>query len=174
MITKPLSNEYLPTAHQYICLVPNGDLLDILRNQHVQSYLLLGNLSEEQAQYQYAEGKWTIKSVVGHIADVERLWNYRIFRIVRGDTRELPAYNRDTFAKLAPFDGMVLADVLEDLSAVRKSTLTLLGNLHEEALLRCGEYNDYSLSARAAAFIIAGHEIHHMNVIKSKYLSQMN
>lgn len=170
MNTRPTSDEYLPIAEQYIRLVPDGNLVYILQNQHDQSLLLLKSLSEEQSVYRYAEGKWALKTVVGHIIDVERLWNYRILRIARGDARELPGYDRDTFAKLAPFDDLALAEVLEDFSAVRKSTLTLIGNLREEAFLRRGEFNGHPLSARAAAFIIAGHETHHMNVIKTKYL----
>lgn len=174
MITKPQSDEYLPIAEQYIRLVPDGDLMNILPNQHDQSLLLLKDLSEEQALYKYAEGKWSIKTVVGHITDVERLWNYRILRISRGDARELPGYDRDIFAKFASFDDLNLAEVLADFSAVRRSTLTLICHLSDEALLRRGEFNGHPLSARAAAFIIAGHETHHMNVIKTNYLSDMN
>ncbi|MEK3917896.1 DinB family protein [Paenibacillus sp. FSL H7-0331] len=170
MNTRPKSDEYLPKYEQYIRLVPDGNLVDILRNLHDQSLLLLKDLSEEQGVFQYAEGKWALKTVVGHITDVERLWNYRILRIARGDARELPGYDRDTFAKLASFDDLALAEVLVDFSAVRQSTLTLIGNLREEAFLRSGEFNGHPLSARAAAFIIAGHETHHMNVIKTKYL----
>ncbi|UVI30195.1 DinB family protein [Paenibacillus spongiae] len=171
MNTRPEPDEYLPAAERYIQLVPNGNLIEIMRSQLAQSLYMLKDLSDEQAMYRYAEGKWSLKTVVGHIADVERLWNYRILRIARGDARELAGYDRDTFAELAPFEHLSLAEVLHDLSAVRESTLTLIGHLEEEALLRRGEFNGHPLSARAAAFVIAGHERHHMNVIKTKYLS---
>lgn len=172
MNTRPNSDEYLPIAEQYIRLVPDGSLVDILQNQHDQSQMLLNKLSEDQALYRYAEGKWTLKTVVGHITDVERLWSYRILRIARGDARELPGYDRDIFAKFAFFDDIALAEVLEDFSAVRKSTISLIGNLREEAFLRRGEFNNHPLSVRAAAFIIAGHETHHMNIIKARYLTK--
>ncbi|WP_199616286.1 DinB family protein [Paenibacillus alkalitolerans] len=170
MSTKPKPDEYVPLAEQYIRLVPDGKLADILRDQHDRSLSLLKDLSEEQAVYRYAEGKWSLKTVVGHIADVERLWSYRILRIARGDARELPGYDRDVFAKSACCDDTAFDAVIEDFSAVRKSTITLIANLREEAFLRRGEFNGHPLSARAAAFIIAGHETHHMNVIKTKYL----
>lgn len=172
MNTRPNSDEYLPLAEQYIRLVPDGSLVDILQNQHDQTQMLLNKLSEDQALYRYAEGKWTLKTVVGHITDVERLWSYRILRIARGDARELPGYDRDIFAKLASFDDIALAEVLEDLSNVRKSTISLIRNLREEAFLRRGEFNSHPLSVRAAAFIIAGHETHHMNIIKARYLTK--
>jgi uncharacterized damage-inducible protein DinB len=170
MNIRPKSNEYPPTAEKYIRLVPNGNLVELLQHQHDQSLSLLQNLSEEHAAYRYAEGKWSLKTVVGHIADVERLFSYRMLRIARGDSRELPGYNRDIFAESAALDDVALSAVIEDFSAVRKATLTLIRNLQEVALLRQGEFNGHPLSARAAVFIIVGHEAHHMNVIREKYL----
>lgn len=172
MNSRPGSDEYLPSAEQYISLVPAGNLHDILQSQHDQTMIQLQELSEEQAGYRYAEGKWSLKTVVGHITDVERLWNYRILRIARGDAREFTGYDRDIFAQYAPFDNLPIAEVLRDYSAVRHSTLSLIGNLQEQALLRRGEFQGHPLTARAAAFVIAGHETHHMNVIKAKYLSR--
>ncbi|MCQ6561301.1 DinB family protein [Paenibacillus mendelii] len=170
MKTRPEPDEYLPGIERYVNLVPEGHLVDILQSQHDQTRLLLKDLSEEQANYRYAEGKWTLKTVVGHISDVERLWSYRIFRIARGDARELPGYDRDIFAESAPFEGMSMTEILTDFTAVRQSTLTLIANLPEEAFLRVGAFSGHPLSARAAAFLIAGHETHHMNVIKANYL----
>ncbi|XEC94368.1 DinB family protein [Paenibacillus tarimensis] len=171
MKTRPGADEYLPMAERYIELVPDGSLPDIMQNLHDQTMSLLQGLKEEHGSYRYAEGKWSLKSVVGHISDIERLWSYRILRIARGDAREMPGYDRDIFAHYAPFDNMAMDRVLNDYSAVRQSTITLIGSLSEEALLRRGEFSGHSLSARAAAFIIAGHEIHHMNVIRERYLS---
>ncbi|CAH1202498.1 hypothetical protein PAECIP111893_01811 [Paenibacillus plantiphilus] len=171
MNTRPDSNEYVPLAEKYISLVPGGSLPDILQEQLEASLQLLGELSEEQAAYRYAEGKWSLKQVMGHIADVERLWNYRILRIARGDVHELHGYDRDIFTQNSPFEGLPFAAVLKDYAAVRQSTITLVGSLTNDALLRLGEFNGHPLSARAAAYVIAGHEIHHLNVIREKYLS---
>jgi uncharacterized damage-inducible protein DinB len=170
MNIRPGSDEYIPLAERYISLVPDGNLQDTLQSQHTQTLNLLQELSEEQAGYQYAEGKWSLKSVVGHIADVERLWSYRILRIARGDARELPGYDRDIFVQHASCDSLTMTEILKDYSAVRQSTLTLISNLSEQALLRRGEFNSHPLTARAAAYLIAGHEYHHIQVIKSKYL----
>lgn len=172
MNTRPEPNEYVPAAEQYISLVPEGSLQHILQQQQEVTLQLLQDLSEEQAGFSYAEGKWSIKAVVGHIADVERLWNYRLLRIARGDARGFSGYDRDIFVQNGRCDELILADILADYSAVRQSTLTLLKNLREEALLRLGEFNGHPLSARAAAFVIAGHEIHHMSIIQTRYLEQ--
>jgi uncharacterized damage-inducible protein DinB len=171
MNTRPGPDEYVPLAEPYIRLVPDGSLKSILQSQQDKTLLLLQELSEEQANHQYAEGKWSLKTVIGHIADAERLWNYRILRIARGDARELPGYDRDVFAQNAPFEHLPIVEVLRDYSAVRQSTITLIDNLGEEALLLRGEFNEHPLSARAAIYIIAGHEAHHINVIKTKYLA---
>ncbi|MBW7474653.1 DinB family protein [Paenibacillus oenotherae] len=170
MSERPESNEYLPLAEKYISLVPDGTLPHILQRRQEDTIALLAGLSEEQAGYRYAEGKWSLKQVVGHIADVERLWSYRILRIARGDVHEFHGYDRDVFNENSPFGDMPLAEVLNDYSAVRQSTITLVGGLTQEALLRLGEFGGSPLSARAAAYVIAGHDIHHMNVIAAKYL----
>lgn len=170
---KPESIEYTPLVEKYVHLVPEGGLENILQRQHDETITLLQNILEEQAAYRYAEGKWSLKTVVGHIADVERLWQYRIFRIARGDARELSGYDRNIFAEHSPAEQLTISEVLKDYSAVRQSTLTLFSSLGEEALLRKGEFNDHPLSARAAAYIIAGHEIHHRNILKEKYLKKV-
>jgi uncharacterized damage-inducible protein DinB len=167
---KPAADEYVATAERYIGLVQDGSLIEALRGQEADVRALLGGLTDEQAGYRYAEGKWTLRTVVGHVADLERVWQYRLLRIARGDAPAFTGYDRDAFAANSPHDRMPMADVLRDYSAVRESTLTLLAHLSAEAILRRGEFNGHPLSARAAAYIIAGHERHHMNVIREKYL----
>jgi hypothetical protein len=167
---RPESNEYLPIAEQYVRLVPDGDIQVILEKQHDKMITFLQELSEEQAAFRYAEGKWSLKTVIGHISDAERLWNYRILRIVRGDIRELAGYDRDVFAGSAPFEGLPIIEILKDYSAVRQSTLSLIRHLPEESFSRIGEFQNHPFTALAMTFIIAGHETHHLNVIKARYL----
>lgn len=167
---RPEKSEYLPLAQKYIDLVPDGNIVDVLQQQNEESVLLLSALTEDQANFQYAPDKWSVKTVIGHIADVERLWSYRILRIARGDARELAGYDRDIFAEMSSCDSLPLYKVLNDYTAVRKSTISLIENLSEEAIVRVGEFNGHMLSARASMYIIAGHETHHINIIKSKYL----
>lgn len=167
---KPNTNEYVPLAEKYISLVPDGSLCDILQKQQDDTLSLLSGLSEEQADYSYAPGKWSVKQVIGHIADVERLWSYRVMRISRGDAREFPGYDRDVFVQHSPANHIPFKEVLRDYAAVRQSTITLIAHLPEEALQRLGEFSEHPLSARAAAYVIAGHEAHHLSIIKERYL----
>lgn len=101
---------------------------------------------------------------------MERLWSYRVLRIARGDAREFAGYDRDIFADMSASDTLPLNKILNDYAAVRRSTISLIENLSEESLVRVGEFNDHNLSARASIYIIAGHEAHHINIIKTKYL----
>lgn len=174
MITRPDKNEYLPLVKKYIDLVPEGDIISILRKQNEEYLTLLSKITEDNANYRYAPDKWSLKTVIGHIADVERLWNYRILRIARSDVRELPGYDRDIFAEMSAYDNLPLSKVLNDYCAVRNSTVSLIDNLTVEAFTRLGEFNDHALSVRAIIYIIVGHETHHINIIKAKYLNQFN
>lgn len=171
MNTRPDSNEYLPLAEKYVSLVPEGHIAEVLQRQHDETLRSLSDLTEEQANVRYAEGKWSLKQVVGHIADVERLWNYRILYIARGDAREFSGYDREIFVQNSPFSHLPLREALKDYAAVRQSTITLVGSLTEEAMLRQGTFNNYPLSARAAAYVIAGHELHHLNILRDKYFT---
>jgi len=167
---RPNKNEYLPIAQKYIDLVPEGNIVGILQQQNEENLSLLEGLTEDQVSFRYAPDKWSLKTVIGHIADVERLWCYRVLRIARGDARELPGYDRDLFAQLSACDTLPLHKVLNDYVAVRKSTISLIENLSEQSMVRVAEFNNHNLSARASVYIIAGHETHHINIIKSKYL----
>jgi hypothetical protein len=169
-IDKPAASEYVASAEQYIGLVQDGSLTEVLRSQADDVHALLSGLTNEQAGYRYAEGKWSLRTVVGHVADLERVWQYRLLRIARGDAPAFTGYDRDAFAANAPHDGLPMVEVLQDFLAVRESTVSLIAHLGTDALLRQGEFNGHPLSVRAAAYIIAGHERHHMNVIREKYL----
>ncbi|MNH98714.1 DinB superfamily protein [compost metagenome] len=171
MITRPEVNEYLPNVQRYIDLVPEGDIVQILQAQLNTNLCLLSDLNEDKGNYRYAPDKWTLKSVIGHIADVERLSSYRILRIARGDVGVLSGYDRDLFVANSSLDAVSLTNVLHDYEAVRNATISLIDNLPEKAILHVGEFNQHPLSVRACIYMIAGHEIHHMNVIKSRYLS---
>lgn len=174
MIIRPDESEYFPLVKKYIDLVPEGNIVSILRKQNEENISSLSKLNEDNANFRYAPDKWTIKTVIGHIADVERLWSYRILRIARGDVRELPGYDRDIFAKMSSYDNLPLSNILNDYCAVRNSTISLIDNLTEDAITRVGKLNDQVLSVRAIIHIIVGHETHHINIIKSKYLNQLS
>ncbi|MBE1443971.1 DinB family protein [Paenibacillus sp. OAS669] len=170
MNQRPASSEYAPYYGTYIQLVPaEGDLIQILEDQLQRTSAFLSGLTEEQGNYRYAEGKWSVKEVIGHITDNERIMSYRLLRIARGDTTPLPGYDQDTMMEGSPFQHCTLAYLLEDFKAVRQATLTLLRSLTEEAWRREGTASDCVISARALACVIIGHELHHLQVLRDRY-----
>jgi hypothetical protein len=170
MLVRPSSEEYATYYETYISLVPEGAVTDILAEQLEETTEFIAGLSEELANYRYAEGKWTVKEVIGHINDTERIMNYRLLRIARGDQTPLAGYDDEAYVAQASFSTLPFSLLLEDYAAVRRSTLTLLRGLPQEAWSREGVANNSKLTARALAYIIAGHELHHIRVIKERYL----
>jgi hypothetical protein len=168
MNQRPSEEEYAGDFGEYIRLVPEGSIIDILLAQEKKMTELLASLTESQGAYRYAEGKWTLKEVVGHIADGERVMTYRLLRFARGDQTPLPGFDQELF--MPPFGSWTIAQSAEDYRAVRQSTITLLRGLPAEAWSRKGTANDVSITARALAYGIAGHELHHMGVIRNHYL----
>lgn len=171
MPQRPSREEYLPYYEQYVGLVGEESIIEILTKQLTSTTELLSDIPEQQSNYRYAEGKWTLKEVIGHISDNERVMAYRLLRIARGDQTPLAGYDQDEFMCGSSFQEWTLSQVIEDYISVRKATLTLLRGLSEEAWQRIGTANDAPISARALAYIIAGHELHHWKVIQDKYLS---
>ncbi|QGQ98286.1 DinB family protein [Paenibacillus psychroresistens] len=170
MLKRPESNEYSSNQAVYIEVVPEGDLIGILKQQIKDTVALLSDLTADKAGFRYAPGKWSIKEVVGHMADTERIMSYRLLRFARGDNTSLAGFDEDAYVKGASFDSSSLADLLDSLAAVRTATLALLKGITPEVFLRLGSANQSVLSVRALAYIIAGHELHHQNVLKERYL----
>lgn len=170
MYKKPSIGEYPAYYGGYINLVPKGDLLDILAKQLEDTTILLSDITETQSNYRYAAGKWTLKEVIGHISDTERIMGYRLLRISRGDKTPLAGYNDEDYVKEALFHTRSISELLEDFHAVRRSTFSLLRGLPETAWARTGIANNSEISVNALLFIIAGHELHHVNIIKERYL----
>ncbi|MGB3262024.1 DinB family protein [Paenisporosarcina sp.] len=171
MIKKPLPDEYPAYYETYIGLVPDGLLSDILNTQMDELLALLSDLDDAQANYRYAENKWTVKEVIGHITDTERVMSYRLLRIARGDRTPLANYDDEQYVREASFHSRSLQNLLEELKAVRYATLHLIKGLNEDAFLRKGVASNHEISTRALAYIIAGHELHHVNILKDKYLT---
>lgn len=166
---RPGSDEYAPYYDTYIRKVPNQDLLQLLKEQIESTCGLLGKVSESGADAAYAAGKWTIKEVAGHMADTERIMAYRLLRIARGDTTPLPGFEQDDYVRDGGFHTRTLASLIEEFRIARASTLALLQGLDEAALARVGVANGTTVSARALAYIIAGHERHHVGILREQY-----
>lgn len=168
---RPASAEYNRFYAGYVALVPAGDLIASLEEQHLASQALLGALPESKGDFAYAPGKWTLKEVIGHLADAERVFSYRALRIARGDTMSLHGFDEQAWVPNAGAKARTLADLLGEWRAVRAATLALLRHLPSESVARIGTAGDSPVSVRAMAWIIAGHERHHLKIIRERYLS---
>lgn len=168
-IDRPSADEHNPYYSRYIDLVPQSDILGTLNEQIKETLAMLKGVSDEKGNYRYAPGKWTVKEVVGHMFDTERVFGYRAMRVARNDQTPLPGFEQDDYVRFGPFAKSRLADMIDEFSAVRRSNVLLLSQLDEEAWKRRGTANNSPISVRAVAFIIAGHELHHRSILKDKY-----
>jgi uncharacterized damage-inducible protein DinB len=167
---RPRAAEYAQYYDRYVSLVPEGDVVATLERQIGETLALLRSLPEERAGHRYAEGKWSIRELVGHINDAERIFAYRALRIARGDATPLAGFDQDTYVPAGNFDARTLADLVDELEAIRRSTLALLRPLSDEAWDRSGVASESPVTVRALAYIIAGHERAHMGVLRERYL----
>jgi len=167
---RPQSGEYAPYYDRYISLVPGTDVLAALDDQRRQMLLLLSGRTEADGDLRYAPEKWSLKEVLGHINDAERILSYRALRISRGDATPIEGFEQDDYVHNGPFGRVPLADLIEDYIAVRRATVSLFRNLDEAAWTRRGIANKNEVTVRALAFIIAGHELHHRRIVEEKYL----
>jgi len=168
-IPRPVAAEYAPYYGRYIDKVPDGDLLRTLEDQGRETQAVLARLSEAKALHRYAPGKWSVKEVIGHVTDTERVYSYRALRFARGDATALPGFDENAWVPAGSFDARSLADLAAELDAVRRATLTLFRGLDAAALARRGTASDNAVSVRAIAWIIAGHERHHVALLHERY-----
>jgi hypothetical protein len=167
---RPDAGEYAPYYEKYISLVPAGDVVETLRGQLDDTLALLNGLSEAEAASRYAPDKWSVKEVVGHVLDTERIFSHRALRFARNDQTPLPGFEQDDYVRTGDFGRRTLVDLAEEFAHVRRANISLLRALDEEAWLRRGAANDNEVSVRALAYIMAGHVIHHVQIIRTRYL----
>ncbi|RDU38308.1 DinB family protein [Neobacillus piezotolerans] len=170
MYKRPEQGEYASCFEPYIALVPEGDIVSILERQADETAILLKGLSDAQASFRYGESKWSIKEVLGHMADCERIMAYRLLTIARGDAVPLPGFEENDYVREAGFDRESLEYLLTNFLAVRSATVHLVRSLSEEAWTRTGNANGHLVSVRAIAASIAGHELHHRKILMERYL----
>lgn len=170
MLARPLTGEFPDHFEGYINEVPEGSVLALLQAQIEEAQASFGSLTEEQGSFRYAEGKWSLKEVLGHISDTERVMSYRLLRIARGDTTPLPGFEEELFVSHANFDNRTVQDLLDEFAVVRTSTISLVKHLTDEAWLRVGSYSGDNGSARGLVYIIAGHALHHFKIINERYI----
>lgn len=169
LIAKPDASEHAPYYSRYVDLVAEGDILATLATQIDGTLAELRKVSETDSLKRYAPGKWSMREVVGHMIDTERILGYRALRFARGDRTDLPGFEQDDYVAAAQFDRRPWAALLEEFKAVRMSNLLMFRGLGEEAWRRQGVANGNPMSVRAAAYVVAGHELHHMRVLREHY-----
>ena len=169
-MARPDASEYAPYFETYIGKVPDGDILEILRSQAVEFADFLVSIGEERAGHRYEAGKWSVKEVIGHVVDTERIFGTRALAIARGERTPLPSFEQDDYVAQGDFDSRTLDGLLEEFIALRQSHLALFASFADDVWLRRGVAGGNESSVRGLVWIIAGHLIHHEKVLKERYL----
>lgn len=170
-IEKPKEGEFKPYYHQYIDLVPgNSFLLHQLRINYEELRAFILSLPKDKLEYRYREEKWTIKETLVHLIDTERVFAYRALRVARNDKHDLRSFDPEMYVPFSNANARSVENILEEYEAIRKSTYLLFTSFDEIAWARIGQADMNPLSVRAALYIIIGHELHHLQIIKERYL----
>jgi hypothetical protein len=167
---KPEPGDYAPYYESYIKLIDGDDILKILNEQSKKTQDVLNSFSEHKGNFRYADGKWTVKEVVGHLLDTERVFAYRALCIARGEKKSLPGYDQDDYVKDGNFNSRELFELNYEYRLLRESNLLLFRSFTPEMLKKRGFANETSVTVLAILFMIAGHEKHHMKVLREKYM----
>ena len=169
-MTRPQTTEAADYYFKYIDLITSDDIVPVFENQMGEMLQFLSGISEEQSLHSYAPGKWTIREVLNHVNDGERVFTGRAFWFARGFTDALPSFEQDIAVQAAQANNTSWADLVEEFKIVRLGTISFFKSMPEEAWDRTGIASDNPVSVRALAYIIAGHVAHHMGVLREKYL----
>lgn len=173
-IERPQPSEYAPYYATYIDRIEEGDILEILADQIEQTVTLLSSVPPELEKHSYETGKWSVREVIGHLIDTERVFGYRAFTFARGDEGPLPGMDQDRYAKVSNAGSRSLENLSDELQAVRASTLAFFTGLPDEAWERRGIASDYSFTVRSIPYLIAGHELHHHTGLVENYLVDLD
>ena len=165
----PAKTEYAPYYERYVSLV-TGDVMDVLGGQTTRLQDIFTGMPEDKGEFRYDEGKWSIKELLGHLIDGERMFAYRVLRISRGDETPIEGFEQDGYIENAHSNERSFADLLEEFSLLRRANMILFKNLDDNAWSRLGTASDAKVSVRALGYIMAGHIEHHLTVLKERYL----
>jgi hypothetical protein len=168
-IPRPAPDESAPYYHGYVYEVAGEQIGKYLVEQLQDLERLMAPLDDTTAQARYAPGKWSVKEVLGHLIDVERIFGYRLLRIARGDPTPLPGFDENAYVPNGEFDARPLPSLLGEFRALRRSTIALMDGLPSDAWTRTGQASGACVSARALAYIIVGHLTHHATVLRERY-----
>jgi len=166
---RPAADECAPYYVRYIEQVPDGDIVATLRDTGRTVLDELAAIPESRGGHRYAEGKWSLREVVGHLIDAERVFAYRALRIARGDATPLASFDENVYVRGAGSEARTMADLVEELRVVREGTVRMLAALPRDAWSRAGTASDQRVTVRALAFIMAGHALHHARIVRERY-----
>lgn len=169
-LERPPESEYAPYQAGYVASVPDGDIFEILSRQGSEFPEFLHSLGEARGDYRYAPGKWTVKEMIGHVNDTERVFAYRALRFARGDETPLASFEQDEYVPMGNFGARTLSSLADEFAHLRSATLDLYYYLDADALARRGSASGFTVSVRAMAYVIAGHVAHHERILRERYL----
>ena len=167
---RPTQKEYAPYFGTYINLVPDGDILKLLESTHIETQSILQKIAPALGNYRYAPDKWSIKELLQHMLDTERIMNYRALRFARMDNTELPGFDQDDYVSILNMDNYPLRVFVEDWEILRANTIRMFKRFSEVEFTRSGKASGNIFSVRALAYINVGHELHHRKVLVERYL----
>ncbi len=167
---RPAPGEFAEFYAGYIAMVPDGDLVATLERTGRELVTMLRGVPEPRGDFAYAPGKWTLKEVIGHLSDAERVFGYRAVRIARGDTVALPGFDENAWVPMSGAGKRTMRDLIDEFEAIRAASVALFRSLTPEAVARRGTASNKEITVRAIAWITAGHPLHHGRIIREKYL----
>ena len=170
MLSRPERNEYADFYADYVAHVPDGSVEEFLLKQWDELVAFLQTVPEDEASERTADGKWSVKEVLGHLCDTERVMSYRMLRFARGDEKELQGFEQDDYVAAGDFNKRVRHDLMVEFKNIRGATIALVGSIGPDAEARTGKANGNPVSVRALAYIIAGHAQRHLNLMKQRTL----
>ena len=166
---RPDDAEYAPYYAGYVAKVPEGNIVEVVRAGGDELCRALAAIPEEKGGYRYADGKWSVREVLGHLIDAERIFSYRVLRTARGDQTPLASFDENEYARAAGSEARTVAGLVEEMTVVRHSTVLMLASLPGESWSNRGTASGKSVSVRALAYITAGHAQHHLTVLRERY-----
>lgn len=167
---KPLPADYASFYQKYVNLVPQGDIVALLQQSKDEMLAFLQTLEPSKWDFRYAEGKWSVRELLLHMIDTERIFSYRALRIARNDQTPLPGFDQDTYVPFSNATNRSWTSLISEYAAVREATIQLYNNFTPEMWQHTGISNHHPISTLALAHITYGHERHHLNVLQQKYL----
>jgi hypothetical protein len=171
-MSRPTTSEYDPYYEGYVSLVPEAEIIPALENQMDELSKLFKNVPEERGTFAYEDGKWTVKELLSHVIDGERMFGYRAFRIGRGDKTPIEGFEQDGYIENSHANRRPIAELIEEFTLLREANLMFFENLKDEDWLRTGTANNVEISVRSLAWIMVGHVRHHVAILKERYLAK--